>query len=211
MNTIHYWLNFIVHLNIHVSDWLNHYGAWSYGLLFFIIFCETGLVVTPFLPGDSLLFASGSLIANTTLSIHILTLILILAALCGDNVNYWFGRWLGPKIFTQDARWFKAKYLHETHSFYRKHGAGAIIIARFIPIVRTYVPFVAGIGSMDYIKFLIFSIIAAGLWVSLLLYLGYFFGGLLIVQQHFALVELLIIIISLSPTLISIIKRKFRA
>lgn len=201
MDLIKYWLDIILHLNLHLAEWINAYGVWSYALLFIIIFCETGLVITPFLPGDSLLFAAGSLIASTTLNIHILVITLMCAALLGDNVNYWLGRWLGPKVFTQQSRWFKAKYLHDTHQFYQRHGGVTIIIARFLPIIRTFVPFVAGIGRMFYPKFISFSIIGASLWVGGLLYLSYWFGQIAWVQQNFSVIVLLIIVISLLPVL----------
>jgi membrane-associated protein len=208
MELIKYWLDLLLHLNVHLAQWINAYGIWTYGLLFLIIFCETGLVITPFLPGDSLLFAAGSLIASSELNIHLLVIILIIAALCGDNVNYWLGRWIGPKIFTSNARWFKRQYLDMTHAFYERHGSQAIIIARFLPIVRTYVPFVAGIGKMQYGKFLGFSALGAILWVGILLYASYWFGRIPVVQQHFSYIAVAIIIVSILPTAIAVLKHK---
>lgn len=201
MDLIRNWIEFVLHLNLHLADWFNAYGDWAYGLLFVIIFCETGLVLTPFLPGDSLLFAAGSLLAATHLNIHLLVLILILAALCGDNVNYWFGRWLGPKVFRQDSRWLNVKYLYKTQAFYECYGAKTIIIARFLPVIRTFVPFVGGIGKMHYGRFLCFSLIGAILWVAGLLYLSYRFGQIPFVQRNFSTVILFIIVLSLLPAL----------
>jgi membrane-associated protein len=176
-------------------------------LLSLVVFCETGLVITPFLPGDSLLFAAGSLIASTSLNVHVLVFSLIVAALCGDNCNYWLGRFVGPKVFTDRSRWFKREYLLKTHAFYERYGAKAIFIARFIPIVRTFTPFVAGIGAMRYKKFLSCSVLAAIVWVGLLIYTGYWFGSTPFVEQHFSSLILLIIVISVLPGLIGFLKR----
>ncbi|HKO89046.1 MAG TPA: DedA family protein [Burkholderiales bacterium] len=190
----------VMHLDRHLAALVQEHGVWVYAVLFAIIFCETGLVVTPFLPGDSLLFVAGAVWAISDMDAHILALTLIVAALCGDNVNYWIGRVLGPKVFKwEDSRFFNRKALDRTHAFYEKHGGKTIIIARFVPIVRTFVPFVAGIGKMTYAKFLSFSVIGALVWVLSLVYAGYFFGNIAVVKNNLSIVIFGIIGLSLMP------------
>jgi membrane-associated protein len=190
----------VVHLDQHLATFLAHYGAWVYALLFAVVFCETGLVVTPFLPGDSLLFVSGAVAATGGIDARLIAATLVAAALCGDNVNYWIGRWLGPRVFrSTSARWFNRRYLARTEAFYKRHGGKAVVIARFVPIVRTYVPFVAGIGRMAYFRFLAFSIGGALLWVVSLTAAGYYFGNLPLVKNNLTLAILGVIALSLLP------------
>jgi membrane-associated protein len=192
--------DFVVNLDAHLAAFIARHGAWVYGLLFLIVFCETGLVVTPFLPGDSLLFVVGTLAAAGGMDIGLVMALLIAAALCGDNVNYWIGRWAGPRVFRyENARWLNRRHLERTHAFYERHGGKAIIIARFVPIVRTYVPFVAGIGAMPYAKFLAFSVAGALLWVISLTQAGYWFGNIPAVKDNLAAVIVLIVAISVLP------------
>jgi membrane-associated protein len=189
-----------VHLDRHLAAFLAQHGAWVYALLFAVVFCETGLVVTPFLPGDSLLFVAGAVAATGGIDARLVAATLVAAALCGDNVNYWIGRWLGPRVFrSPDARWFNPQYLARTESFYERHGGKAVVIARFVPIVRTYVPFVAGVGRMAYGRFLAFSIGGALLWVVSLTAAGYFFGNLPLVKNNLTLAILGVIALSLLP------------
>lgn len=200
-----------MNLDHHLAALVQQYGGWVYAVLFAIVFCETGLVVTPFLPGDSLLFVAGAVWAISDMDAHVLCLALIAAALCGDNVNYWIGRTLGPKVFKwEDSRFFNRKALDRTHAFYEKHGGKTIIIARFIPIVRTFVPFVAGIGRMTYPKFLSYSVIGAIVWVVSLVYAGYFFGNIALVKDNLSIVIFGIIGLSLMPLLIEFIKARRR-
>jgi membrane-associated protein len=190
----------VVHLDKHLAVLLAQYGTWIYALLFIIVFCETGLVVTPFLPGDSLLFVSGALWAAAGMEAHWLAVTLVSAALLGDNVNYWVGRYFGPRVFRwENSRVFNKKALDYTREFYKRHGGKTIIIARFVPLVRTFAPFVAGIGHMPYPRYIAFSVFGALLWVLSLVYLGYFFGNLPIVKQNLTVVIFLIIGISLMP------------
>jgi len=206
-------IDFILHFDKHLQDFINAYGALVYGLLFLIVFMETGLVVTPFLPGDSLLFAAGALAANPVngLNIFLIIILLILAALCGDNSNYFIGKFLAKKgegaklfgIFT-----IRKDYLDKTHEFYEKHGARTIIIARFVPIVRTFAPFVAGVGNMDYKKYISYCIGGAILWVTSITLAGYFFGSLPWIQANFEKVVFGIILVSLVPVAIEFVKHK---
>lgn len=202
-------ITLILHLNQHLATFVNHYGNWAYAILFLIIFCETGLIITPFLPGDSLLFAIGSLSARGYLNIHLIFVLLVCAALLGDNLNYYIGRTLGKTLFRrEESKIFKKHYLDKTHAFYEKYGAKTIIIARFLPIIRSFSPFAAGMGKMAYIKFLSFSVIGAILWVGLISYLSYLFGNIPFVQRHFSIVILLIIVISLIPAFVEFFKAK---
>ncbi|MCU0805427.1 MAG: DedA family protein [Burkholderiales bacterium] len=199
----------VVHLDKHLAALLAQYGTWIYALLFLIVFCETGLVVTPFLPGDSLLFVAGALWAAAGMDAHVLAITLVTAALLGDNVNYWVGRYLGPKVFRwEGSRIFNKKALDYTREFYKRHGGKTIIIARFVPLVRTFAPFVAGIGRMPYGRYISFSIFGALLWVLSLVYLGYFFGNLPIVKQNLTAVIFLIIGISLMPIALQWLKHR---
>jgi len=203
--------DFALHLDAHLAAFIAEHGAWVYALLFVIIFCETGLVVTPFLPGDSLLFVVGTLAAAGGMDIALVMALLVAAALCGDNVNYWIGRWVGPRVFRQeDARWFNRRHLERTHAFYERHGGKAIIIARFVPIVRTYVPFVAGIGAMPYARFLAFSIAGALLWVVSLSLAGYWFGNIPAVKENLAAVIVVIIMLSLVPIAVEFLRAHAR-
>lgn len=201
----------IVHLDKHLLALADQYGTWIYAILFLIVFCETGLVVTPFLPGDSLLFVAGTIAGAGAMNVHLLAALLLVAAILGDSLNYAIGHYIGPKIFRFDDSWFfKKSHVERTHAFFERHGGKTIIIARFLPIVRTYAPFVAGIGRMDYRKFLLFNVAGAVLWVGLLVYLGYFFGNLPIIQKNLSAVILGIIILSIAPGIIEILRNKFK-
>lgn len=210
---------FIRNLDVHVAGMIKDYGVWTYGILFAILFAETGLVVTPFLPGDTLLFAAGIFSRPETatrsgggLNIWLTLLILTLAPLAGDNVNYFFGRWLGPKLFhNPKSRIFKKENLEKTHAFYEKYGAKTIILARWIPIVRTFSPFVAGMGSMAYRTFLSYSIIGAALWVWTLVGAGYLLGKTPWVRDNFEWVMILMIVVTGGPVLIEVLKRRYYA
>jgi membrane-associated protein len=208
MEIIQQIFDFILHIDRHLFELWPLYGMWIYAILFAIVFCETGLVVTPFLPGDSLLFAVGSLaVAIPALRLEIAIPLLIAAALTGDNVNYWIGRTLGPKVFHKEKSILLNKeYLTRTQKFYEKHGGKAIIIARFFPIIRTFAPFVAGIGKMKYVRFLLFSILGASMWVFLFTLTGYFFGNVPIIKQNFSLVIIALILIPGMPALVGFIR-----
>ncbi|SEM40477.1 membrane-associated protein [bacterium A37T11] len=201
-------INFILHIDKHLVDLVNTYQAWTYLILFLIIFAETGLVVTPFLPGDSLLFAAGAIIAKpeTNLNIWVMWLILIVAAFMGDLVNYHVGKFVGPRAFSGKIRLLKKEYLEKTQAFYHKYGGKTIIYARFIPIVRTFAPFIAGIGMMSYLRFASYNIVGGVLWVSSFLLLGYYFGGLQMVKDNFTYVVLAIICLSLLPPLFEMLR-----
>jgi membrane-associated protein len=207
-----HFIHILLHLNLYLGEFLKEYGSLTYVLLFLIIFCETGLVITPFLPGDSLLFAAGGLFAAHGLNIYFLILLLICAAFLGDNTNYVLGRFLGrtlvQRFFGEHHKVLKLDYLHRTENFYKKYGFQAIIIARFIPIIRTFCPFIAGLASMPYLLFASISFFAAGLWVSLVTYVGYEFGNIPWIKSHFSGVILLIIILSISPIIFKIILKK---
>ncbi|MBC7944195.1 MAG: DedA family protein [Burkholderiales bacterium] len=199
----------LLHFDDHLVWVVQNYGGWIYALLFLIVFCETGLVVTPFLPGDSLLFVAGTLAAGGNMDVNLLVMLLIVAAIAGDSVNYAVGAYLGPKVFqNKNARWLKIEYLQKTQRFYERHGGKTIIIARFVPIIRTFAPFVAGIGDMAYRRFLAFNVIGAILWVAALTYLGYLFGNLPIVQQNFGVVVIGIIVLSIMPGLFEYLKAR---
>jgi membrane-associated protein len=203
MDLIAGFLDLVVHLDQHLRALAQHYGNWIYAVLFLIVFLETGLVVTPFLPGDSLLFVAGTIAAAGELHAHGLVLLLIVAAIIGDSVNYAMGRYLGPRVFRfEDSRFFKRAYLERTHAFFERHGGKTIIIARFVPIIRTYAPFVAGIGTMSYRHFLLFNVTGALLWVASLTYAGYFFGNLPVVKDNLTLVIIGIIVLSIMPGII---------
>lgn len=206
-------LQIILHLDIHLAEWMNHYGSGIYAILFLIIFCETGLVVTPFLPGDSLLFALGALCAMTdgNLSLSVLSVLLVLAAFCGDNVNYFFGSTLGAKLATGPERvWLKKSHLKMTEEFMHKYGKVAVILARFAPLLRTFVPFVAGIARMNKKVFLSYSLIGAVVWTQSLLWLGYLFGQTPFVKKNFSMLVLAVIGISLIPALVTVLKARRR-
>jgi membrane-associated protein len=202
MDFIKQMIDFILHAENHLVWFINNYGLWVYALLFAIIFCETGLVVTPFLPGDSLLFAVGALTARPDMNLRIeyITPLLLIAAILGDSVNYAIGKWFGPKVFQFESnRFFNRDHLLKAHAFYEKYGGRAIILARFVPIVRTFAPFVAGVGTMDYKKFFLYNVSGAILWVGLFIGAGHIFGGLEIVQKNMKVVILGIIVVSVLP------------
>jgi membrane-associated protein len=195
-------IDIVLHLDRHLNEFAAQFGSWLYVILFVIIFAETGLVVTPFLPGDSLLFAVGALAASTgsVLNVHLTVVVLIVAAILGDTVNYWAGKKFGPAVFkSESSRWLNKKHLERTHQFYERYGGKTVILARFVPIVRTFAPFVAGIGAMSYAKFIIYNIVGAILWVSSMTYLGYLFGNIPIVKKNFTLVALGIVFVSILP------------
>lgn len=201
--------DFILHLDEQLTNLINLFGPLTYVILFLIIFAETGLVVTPFLPGDSLLFVIGAFAGTGFLNIWVIYITLLAAAILGDTVNYWAGHHLGPKVFRQEnSRFFKKEYLERTEKFYEKHGGKTIILARFIPIIRTFAPFVAGVGKMRYLTFLSFNIIGGFIWITTLTFAGYFFGGLPFVKNNFEYAVILIIIVSLLPVFIEYLKHK---
>jgi membrane-associated protein len=203
-------LDIVLHLDRYLKDLVPEYGVWIYAILFVIIFCETGLVVTPFLPGDSLLFAIGALGGAGALNVWLILLLLTTAAILGDTVNYWAGHFVGPKVFKEGSRFLNRKHLDKTHEFYERYGGKTIIIARFVPIVRTFAPFVAGIGSMSYFRFMSFNVVGGILWVFSMTLAGYFFGGLEIVKKNFSAVILMIIFISILPAVIEFIRERRR-
>ena len=192
-------VDLFLHLDDHLSQVISQYGVWTNLILFLIVFAETGLVVTPFLPGDSLLFAAGTFAALGALDVRVLLLLLTLAAIIGDTVNYWVGAWIGPRAFSGRVRWLRKDYLDRTHAFYEKHGGKTIIIARFVPIIRTFAPFVAGVGAMNYGKFLLYNVVGAVLWVGMFVLGGFFFGNIPVVRENFTIVILAIIAISVLP------------
>lgn len=210
MELIQSLIDFILHIDQHLVEIVNEYQTWTYLILFLIIFAETGLVVTPFLPGDSLLFAAGAIIAKpeTDLNVYLMCVLLIAAGILGDLVNYHIGKYVGPKAFSGRYKLLKREYLEKTQQFYIKHGGKTIIYARFIPIIRTFAPFVAGIGTMRYGRFASYNIIGAVLWVSSFLFLGYFFGGLPIIKDNFTYVIFAIILLSLLPPVIEVIRER---
>lgn len=206
-------LDFILHIDLYLINIIQTYHTWAYIILFFIIFCETGLVMTPFLPGDSLLFIAGAITAlpDMPLEINLLTLILLMAAVLGDSCNYMIGRSFGKILCNRNhSIFFKQKYLDKTHEFYRKYGGKTIIIARFVPIVRTFAPFAAGMGKMHYRSFMIYNIIGGALWIALFCYAGYFFGGMPVVQDNLKLLIVAIIVISILPAVFEILRMRFR-
>ena len=207
--------DFILHIDRHLAEIIAAYGLWTYGLLFLIIFAETGLVVMPLLPGDSLLFAAGAFSAKpeTGLNVHLMALLLFIAAVLGDTLNYWIGRKIGPAVFTrEDSIWLRKKHLAHAHEFFEKYGGQAVILARFVPIVRTFVPFVAGVGSMTYSRFIAYNLIGGFVWIYFFTYAGFFFGNQPFVQKNFKLVILAIIILSVIPIVVEFFRewRKWR-
>ncbi|MDX2284280.1 MAG: DedA family protein [Bacteroidia bacterium] len=208
---IEQFIDLFLHLDKHLADIVSQYGTLTYLILFVIIFAETGLVVTPFLPGDSLLFATGATIAvsNGSLNLGLMLLILFIAAVLGDTVNYFVGKFLGQRVFEMNSRWIKREYLERTHAFYEKHGGKTIVYARFIPIIRTFAPFVAGVGAMNYPRFIVYNLLGGAVWVSAFLLAGYFFAENEIVKKNFSLVVLGIIFVSLLPPLIEYLRHRF--
>jgi len=193
-------IDLVVHLDDHLQALVAAYGAWIYLILFLIVFCETGLVVTPFLPGDSLLFVAGAIAAAGGMNIHLMVLLLIIAAILGDAVNYSIGHYIGPRVLKdRNSRWLNPKHLDRAHAFYERHGGKTIIIARFVPIVRTYAPFVAGAASMPYPRFALYNVTGAIIWVVSLGYAGYFFGNIPLIKDNLTVVIIIIIILSILP------------
>ena len=202
-------LDYFLHLDDKLEDIIKNYGLWTYLILFLIIFAETGLVITPFLPGDSLLFAAGTFAAGRGLNVWVLFIILSVAAIIGDTVNYWVGHYVGPKVFhKENVRFLNKKHLERTHAFYEKYGGKTIIIARFIPIIRTFAPFVAGIGSMTYWRFITYNVVGGILWVGICVFAGYFFGNIPIVKNNFSIVIIAIVFISVLPVIIEFIRHR---
>jgi membrane-associated protein len=205
-------LNFIdifIHLDQHLSLLIQSFGGWAYLIVFLVIFCETGLVVTPILPGDSLLFGLGAIAAMGALKVEWLFVMLSIAAIAGDTVNYMIGHYVGPRVFARESgRFFKKEYLERTHRFYEKYGGKTIIIARFVPIIRTFAPFVAGIGSMTYSRFIVYNIVGGISWIALFIFGGYYFGNLSIVKRNFTLVIFAIIFISILPGVIEYVRQR---
>ena len=210
MELITYLIDLFLHLDKHLSVVIQTYGTWTYLLLFLIIFLETGLVVTPFLPGDSLIFAAGTFAGLGSLNVWLLFVLLTAAAIIGDTVNYWIGHFIGPRAFSGEIRFLKKEYLDRTHAFYEKHGGKTIILARFVPIIRTFAPFVAGIGAMSYGHFITYNVVGGVVWVALFTFGGYFFGNLKFVQENFTLVVLAIIFISVLPAVVEFLKERSR-
>ena len=199
-------VDFILHVDVHLAEIVREHGAWTYAVLTAIIFCETGLVVTPFLPGDSLLFATGALAATTVLDVWLLFALLTVAAIAGDAVNYWTGSYFGTKLFDGRIPYLKQEHLDRTHDFYEKYGGKAIVIARFVPIVRTVAPFVAGCGRMTYTRFAFYNVIGALLWIGSMLFGGYLFGNIPIIKENFGLVVIAIIVASLVPLVLQFVR-----
>ena len=210
MSLIQTLIEYILHLDKFLGQIIQQYGTWTYLLLFLVIFMETGFVVTPFLPGDSLIFAAGTFAGMGYLNIAILFIVLCAAAILGDTVNYWIGHYIGPRAFSGNIRFLKKEYLDRTHAFYEKHGGKTIIIARFIPIIRTFAPFVAGVGAMTYGKFITYNLVGGVLWVALFTFLGYFFGSLPFVRDNFTFVILAIVFISVLPAVFEFLRERTR-
>ncbi len=210
LNIINWFIDFVLHMDEHLPVIVNSIGGWTYLALFVVIFIETGVVIMPFLPGNSLLFAAGAVSAlpHTGLNTFLLFILMAIAAVLGDTVNYWIGHFVGPKVFTTESRWFKKEYLERTQAFYEKHGGKTIFIARFIPIIRTFAPFVAGIGRMRYGYFFSYNVFGGIVWTALFLGAGHFFGNLQIVKDNFSLVIIAIIVISVIPAVVEVIKGK---
>jgi membrane-associated protein len=203
-------IDYFLHLDQHLSQVISQYGGWTHLILFLIVFCETGLVITPFLPGDSLLFAAGTFAALGALDVRLIVLLLIVAAILGDTVNYWIGAYIGPRAFSGNVRFLRKEYLDRTHAFYEKHGGKTIILARFVPIIRTFAPFVAGVGAMSYPKFITYNVVGAVLWVGLFVLGGYFFGNIRMVRENFTLVILAIIALSVLPIALEALRARRR-
>jgi membrane-associated protein len=208
MEIINFLIDFVLHMDEQLATIIAQYGTWTYGLLFFVIFMETGFVVTPFLPGDSLLFAAGSFASREVLNPWILFGLCAFAAVLGDTVNYWIGKSIGERAYSGTIRWLKKEHLDRTHEFYEKHGGKTIILARFIPIIRTFAPFVAGVGSMTYGHFITYNVVGGLAWVAIFTFMGYFFGNLPIVQKNFEIVIFAIIFISFIPPVLEFIKAR---
>ncbi len=210
MELFKFLIDFILHIDRHLIELVQTYGNWVYGILFLIIFCETGLVVMPLLPGDSLLFVAGALAAQGAMQVHGLAVMLMLAAILGDSLNYAIGKRFGHVIAGPNSRWVKQSHIQRTHAFFEKHGGKTIIVARFVPIVRTFAPFVAGIGEMSYYKFITYNVLGGVLWVACFVYAGYWFGNLELVRSNLKLIMLAIIVLSVMPIVIEALKHRLR-
>ncbi|MBM3115053.1 DedA family protein [Jeongeupia naejangsanensis] len=203
-------IDVFLHLDVYLAQLVNLYGPWVYAILFAVIFCETGLVVTPFLPGDSLLFIAGMIAGGGHMNVHFLVVLLFIAAVAGDALNYVIGRYFGHKLFANpDSKIFRRDHLEKTHAFYERHGGKTIILARFVPIVRTFAPFVAGMAEMSYKRFVFFNIVGAAVWVVSLLYAGYFFGGITFIQKNIGLIAIGIVLVSIIPVVIEVLRQKY--
>jgi membrane-associated protein len=202
-------VDIFLHLDRHLTEITGAYGTWTYLILFVIVFCETGLVVTPFLPGDSLLFAAGAIAALGSLDVGWLFVLLCVAAIAGDTVNYWIGHYIGPRAFSGEYRFLKKEYLDRTHRFFERHGGKTVILARFVPIIRTFAPFVAGIGAMNYARFIVYNVVGGVAWVALFVFTGFFFGNMPAVKKNFTLVIIAIIIISVMPMVVEYLRARF--
>jgi len=199
MEFLSFVIDLFIHLDQHLSEIISQYGTWTYAILFLVIFMETGFVVTPFLPGDSLLFAAGTFAALDALNVYLLAGLLMVAAILGDTINYWIGHFIGERAYTGEIKWIKKEYIDRTHAFFEKHGGKTIFLARFVPIIRTFAPFVAGVGRMSYGYFFSFNVIGGIVWVNVFLFAGYFFGNIPFIKHNFSIVILAIIFISLIP------------
>jgi membrane-associated protein len=208
MNLIVQIIHFILHIDKYLADIITHYGAWTYGLLFFVIFMETGFVVTPFLPGDSLIFAAAAFAAIGKLNPWLLFILMAIAAFAGDTANYWVGHAIGAKAYTGEVKWIKKEYMERTHAFFEKYGGKTIFLARFVPIIRTFTPFVAGVTKMPYSYFITWNLIGGLTWVATFTLLGYFFGNIPFVQANFELVIIAIVLISLVPAVLEGLKAR---
>ena len=209
MELLAQFVDLVLHLDKHLALLIQQYGTWIYLILFLIIYCETGLVVTPFLPGDSLLFVSGAMAAVGAMDVHALFALLALAAFSGDNTNYWIGRYLGPRVFKRErSRFLNPAHLRRTQTFYEKHGGKTIVLARFMPIVRTFAPFVAGIGHMRYASFLSYSFAGSVLWISSLVYAGYYFGNIPFVKENLTAFILGVIVLSIMPGIVTFVRER---
>ena len=211
MEVIRFLIDFILHMDVHLNEIISNYGLWTYGILFLVIFMETGFVVTPFLPGDSLLFAAGTFAALGSLNPIYLFLLLSVAAILGDTVNYSIGHYIGPRAFSGEIKFLKQEHLDKTQAFYEKHGGKTIILARFVPIIRTFAPFVAGVGVMKYRKFIAYNVVGGLIWVALFISMGYFFGNIPFVKKNFELVIFAIIAISFIPPVLEVLKARKEA
>ena len=208
MDFVVYFVDLFLHLDKHLAALMQQFGGWTYAILFAVIFCETGLVVTPILPGDSLLFATGALTAIGGLRLDVICILLTIAAILGDAVNYAVGHYLGPKVLSGNSKIFKKEYLDKTQRFYEKYGGKTIIIARFVPIVRTFAPFLAGVGKMSYVRFAMYNVVGAVLWISIFVIGGYYFGNIPMVRRNFTLVVMGIIVVSVMPAVIEVLRAR---
>jgi membrane-associated protein len=208
MDSIRHILDIFLHLDSYLQQIITQFGVWTYVLLFIVIFAETGFVVTPFLPGDSLIFAAGAFASQGSLSLFGLWVILVAAAVLGDTINYWIGHFIGARAYTGEVKWIKKEYMERTHAFFQKHGGKTIFLARFVPIIRTFAPFVAGVGEMEYSYFLTYNVAGGITWVSVFLLVGYFFGTIPVIQRNFELVIVAILVISVAPILWEVLKSR---